>query len=73
MLKSKVNYRLRLDHKRYKAAEAKSIKNRIDKQVEIIRDDQTTWLSSILDKKTHTRIVLDKVLVDEEAGTLTKR
>jgi hypothetical protein len=73
MLKSKVNYRLRLDHKRYKAAEAKSIKNRIDKRVEIIRDDQTTWLSSILDKKTHNRIVLDKVLVDEEAGTLTKR
>ncbi|PKB96090.1 hypothetical protein RhiirA5_435465 [Rhizophagus irregularis] len=72
-LKTKVNCHLRTDYKKHKASEAKSIKDRIDKRVEIIRDDQTTWLSSILDKNTHTNIVIDKVLVDEEPGVTTKR
>ncbi|RGB33933.1 hypothetical protein C1646_761118 [Rhizophagus diaphanus] len=61
------------DYKKYKTSEVKSIKDWIDKRVEIIRDDQTTWLSSILDKNIHTNIVIDKVLVDEEPGVSTKR
>ncbi|GBC13545.2 RNA-directed DNA polymerase from mobile element jockey-like [Rhizophagus irregularis DAOM 181602=DAOM 197198] len=46
---------------------------RIDKRVEITRDYQTTWLSSILDRNTLTNIVIDKVLVNEETGISTKR
>ncbi|CAB5092773.1 hypothetical protein RhiirA5_435500 [Rhizophagus irregularis] len=64
-LKTKVNCRLRANYKKYKALEVKS--------VEIIRDDQTTWLSSILDKNIHTNIVIDRVLVDEKPGVTTKR
>ncbi|GES77441.1 hypothetical protein GLOIN_2v1869978 [Rhizophagus clarus] len=73
ILKEKVKYHLRIEHKKYKAAEARSIKSCMDKRVEITWDDQTTWLASILEKKTHTRIVLNKVLVDEETGTSIKR
>jgi hypothetical protein len=73
-LKTKVNYRLRADYKKYKSVETKSIKDRINKRVEITRDYQTTWLASILDKNTLTNIVIDKVLlVNEETGILTKR
>ncbi|PKY58000.1 hypothetical protein RhiirA4_479518 [Rhizophagus irregularis] len=39
-LKTKVNYRLRANYKKYKLAETKSIKNKIDKQVEITQEDQ---------------------------------
>ncbi|CAB4386496.1 unnamed protein product [Rhizophagus irregularis] len=72
-LKTKVNCRLRVDYKKYKNLEAKSIKDQIDKRVEIIRDDQTTWLSSILDKNICTNIVIDKVLVNEKPGISIKR
>ncbi|EXX63790.1 hypothetical protein RIR_jg7386.t1 [Rhizophagus irregularis DAOM 181602=DAOM 197198] len=41
-LKKKVNYRLRADYKKYKATETKSIKNKINKRVEITQKDQTT-------------------------------
>ncbi|PKB92890.1 hypothetical protein RhiirA5_443045 [Rhizophagus irregularis] len=72
-LKTKVNYRLRADYKKYKLAETKSIKDRIDKRVEITRDYQITWLASILDRNTLTNIVIDKVLVNEKTGISTKR
>ncbi|CAB4402076.1 unnamed protein product [Rhizophagus irregularis] len=36
-LETKVNYRLRADYKKYKSAEMKSIKDRIDKRIEITR------------------------------------
>ncbi|CAB4403165.1 unnamed protein product [Rhizophagus irregularis] len=72
-LKTKVNCRLRVDYKKYKATEMKSIKDKIDKRVEITQKDQTTWLSSILDRNTHNNIVIDKVIVNEEPGGSTKR
>ncbi|EXX70240.1 hypothetical protein RirG_089220 [Rhizophagus irregularis DAOM 197198w] len=72
-LKTKVNCHLRADYKKYKAAKTKSIKDKIDKRVEITREDQTTWLSNILDRNTHTNIIIDKVLVNEESGITTKR
>ncbi|CAB4374060.1 unnamed protein product [Rhizophagus irregularis] len=59
-LKTKVNYHLRADYKKHKTSEAKSIKDWIDKRVKIIRNDQTIWLSNILDKNTYTNIVIDK-------------
>ncbi|CAB5190671.1 unnamed protein product [Rhizophagus irregularis] len=64
-LKTKVNYRLRADYKKYKSAEMKSIKDKIDKRVEITREDQTTWLSNLLDRNTHTNIIIDKVHTSE--------
>ncbi|PKY31305.1 hypothetical protein RhiirB3_488751 [Rhizophagus irregularis] len=72
-LKTKVNCRLRADYKKYKAAKTKSIKDKIDKRVEITQEDQTTWLSNILDRNTHTNIIIDKVLVNKESGITTKR
>ncbi|PKC12454.1 hypothetical protein RhiirA5_396918 [Rhizophagus irregularis] len=72
-LKKKVNYRLRADYKKFKATETKSIKDKIEKRVEITQKDQTTWLSSILDRNTHANIVIDKVLVNEESEGSTKR
>ncbi|PKK63441.1 hypothetical protein RhiirC2_716987 [Rhizophagus irregularis] len=72
-LKTKVNCCLRADYKKYKAAETKSIKDKIDKCVKITREDQTTWLSNILDRNTHTNIIIDKVLVNEELGITTNR
>ncbi|CAB5332038.1 unnamed protein product [Rhizophagus irregularis] len=58
---------------KYKLAEMKSIKDKIDKRVEITQEDQTTWLSNLLDRNTHTNIIIDKVLVNEEPGISTKR
>ncbi|CAB5333186.1 unnamed protein product [Rhizophagus irregularis] len=70
---NKLNYRLRADYKKLKATETKSIKDKIEKRVEITTKDQTTWLSSILDRNTHANIIIDKVLVNEELEGSTKR
>ncbi|CAB4377224.1 unnamed protein product [Rhizophagus irregularis] len=70
---NKLNYCLRADYKKFKATETKSIKDKIEKRVEITQKDQTTWLSSILDRNTHANIVIDKVLVNEESEGSTKR
>ncbi|GBC53483.2 hypothetical protein GLOIN_2v1869978 [Rhizophagus irregularis DAOM 181602=DAOM 197198] len=61
------------DYKKFKATETKAIRDKIEKRVEITQKDQTTWLSSILDRNTLANIVIDKVLVNEKSEGSTKR
>ena len=61
-----IKKRRKLDDKIQRNTQQAQIQQAIEKRCEIIQSDQSKWIASVLDKNTKNRIVIDKLIYEND-------